>query len=102
VNKDVEVSFDIENVGNVKGDAVAQLYIKDIVSSVTTYDSELRGFERVTLQPGEKKKIRFTLHPEALALLDKNMKWTVEPGEFKAMIGNSSADIKLSKIFTMQ
>jgi beta-glucosidase len=62
----------------------------------------LRGFERVTLQPGERKKIRFTIRPEALALLDKNMKWTVERGQFKVMIGNSSVDIKLSKIFTIQ
>jgi len=99
---DIEVSFDIKNTGKVKGDAVTQLYIKDMVSSVITYDSELRGFERVTLQPGEKKKIRFTLHPDALALLDKNMKWTVEPGQFKIMIGNSSVDIKMSKIFTVQ
>jgi len=73
-----------------------------MVSSVTTYDSELRGFERVTLQPGEKKKMRFTLHSEALALLDKNMNWIVEPGQFKVMIGNSSVDIKLSKVFTIQ
>lgn len=101
-NGDIGVSFDIKNTGKVKGDAVTQLYIKDLVSSVTTYDSELRGFERVTLQPGEKKNIQFTLHPEALALLDKNMKWTVEPGQFKVMIGNSSVDIKLSKIVTIQ
>jgi len=102
VGGDIEVSFDIENTGKVKGDAVTQLYIKDLVSSVTTYDSELRGFERVTLQPGEKKKMRFILHCQALALLDKNMNWTVEPGQFKVMIGNSSVDIKLSKIFTIQ
>lgn len=102
VSGDIEVSFDIKNTGKVKGDAVTQLYIKDLVSSVTTYDSELRGFERVTLQPGEKKKMRFILHSEALALLDKNMNWTVEPGQFKVMIGNSSVDIKLSKVFTIQ
>jgi beta-glucosidase len=102
VGGDIEVSFDIENTGKLKGDAVPQLYIKDLVSSVTTYDSELRGFERVTLQPGEKKKMRFILHCQALALLDKNMNWTVEPGQFKVMIGNSSVDIKLSKIFTIQ
>ncbi|MGN6266217.1 MAG: glycoside hydrolase family 3 N-terminal domain-containing protein [Ginsengibacter sp.] len=99
---DIGISFDIKNTGKVKGDAVTQLYVKDLLSSVTTYNSQLRGFERVTLQPGEKKKIRFTLHPDALALLDKNMKWTVEPGQFKVMIGNSSVDIKLSKIFTIQ
>jgi len=101
-NGDIEVSFDIENTGNVKGDAVTQLYIKDLVSSVTTYDSKLRGFERVTLQAGEKKRIRFTIHPQALSLLDKNMQWTVEPGQFKVLIGNSSVDIKLSKIFAIQ
>jgi beta-glucosidase len=78
------------------------LYIKDLVSSVTTYESQLRGFERVSLKPGEKKTVKFTLGPDDLALLDKNMNWTVEPGQFEAWIGSSSVDIKLKKQFTIK
>jgi beta-glucosidase len=61
----------------------------------------LRGFERISLNAGEKKTVRFTLHPDDLALLDKNMNWTVEPGEFEVQVGSSSVDIKLKKGFTI-
>lgn len=98
---DVEISVDIKNTGTLKGDEVVQLYLKDLVSSVTTYESVLRGFERVSLAPGETKTLKFVLHPDDLALLDKNMNWTVEPGKFQVMIGNSSEDIKLKKEFTV-
>jgi len=73
------VSVDIDNTGSRKGDEVLQLYIKDKVSSVTMYETQLRGFERITLAPGEKKTVTFTIHPEDLMLLDENMNWTVEP-----------------------
>ena len=99
---DVEVSVDVTNTGKVKGDDVVQLYLKDELSSVTTYEFDLRGFERVTLDPGETKTVRFTLHPDDLALLDKNMNWTVEPGKFQVMIGHSSEDIKLKKAFVVE
>ena len=98
----IEVSVDVTNTGKVKGDEVVQLYLKDVLSSVTTYDSQLRGFERINLQPGEKKTVKFTLQPDALALLDKNMNWTVEPGQFEVRIGASSVDIKLKKGFTIK
>ncbi|QJD96379.1 beta-glucosidase [Mucilaginibacter robiniae] len=96
---DITVTVDVTNTGNVKGDDVVQLYLKDVVSSVTTYEYDLRGFERVPLAPGEKKTVKFTLHPDDLALLDKNMNWTVEPGKFRVMIGSSSEDIKLKAEF---
>jgi len=99
---DVHVTVDVTNTGQRKGDDVVQLYLKDEVSSVTTYDYDLRGFERITLAPGEKKTVEFTLHPDDLALLDKNMNWTVEPGLFKVMIGQSSQDIKLTKEFVVE
>jgi beta-glucosidase len=99
---DIEVSVDVTNTGKVKGDDVVQLYLKDELSSVTTYDSDLRGFERVPLMPGEKKTVKFTLHPDDLALLDKNMNWTVEPGKFQVMIGCSSEDIKLKAEFEIK
>lgn len=99
---DVQVSVDVTNTGSRKGDEVVQLYLKDEVSSVTTYEYDLRGFERVNLAPGEKKIVQFTLHPDDLAILDKNMNWTVEPGKFMVMIGSSSVDIKLKKEFEVQ
>lgn len=99
---DVTVTVDVTNAGQRQGDDVVQLYLKDDISSVTTYEYDLRGFERVTLNPGEKTTVRFTLHPDDLALLDKNMNWTVEPGTFQVWIGQSSEDIKLKKSFTVE
>jgi beta-glucosidase len=99
---DVTITVDVTNTGTRKGDDVVELYLKDKVSSVTTYDSDLRGFERVSLNPGEKKTVTFTLHPDDLALLDKNMNWTVEPGAFEVRIGQSSEDIKLKKEFVVE
>lgn len=99
---DVQVSVEVTNSGQRKGDDVVELYIKQEVSSVTTYEYDLRGFERVTLAPGEKKTVQFTLHPDDLAILDKNMNWTVEPGKFEVMIGNSWEDIKLKKEFVVE
>ncbi|WDF75325.1 glycoside hydrolase family 3 N-terminal domain-containing protein [Mucilaginibacter sp. KACC 22773] len=99
---DVQVSVDVTNTGARAGDDVVQLYLKDEVSSVTTYEYDLRGFERVNLKPGEKRTVQFTLHPDDLALLDKNMNWTVEPGKFMVMIGSSSEDIKLKKEFEVK
>ncbi|RYE36604.1 MAG: beta-glucosidase [Sphingobacteriaceae bacterium] len=98
----ITVTVDVTNTGKVKGDDVVQLYLKDEVSSVTTYEYDLRGFERVPLLPGEKKTVKFVLHPDDLALLDKNMNWTVEPGKFQVMIGSSSEDIKLKAEFEVK
>ena len=99
---DVTVTVDVTNTGTRKGDDVVELYLKQEISDVTTYDSDLRGFERVPLNPGEKKTVTFTLHPDDLAILDKNMNWTVEPGKFQVMIGHSSEDIKLKKEFEVE
>ncbi|RKR79941.1 beta-glucosidase [Mucilaginibacter gracilis] len=100
-NADIHISVQIKNIGKRKGDEVVQLYLKDVVSSVTTYDYDLRGFERTSLEPGETRTLKFTLHPDDLALLDKNMNWTVEPGKFRVMVGGSSTDLRLSKEFTV-
>lgn len=91
----IKVSVDVTNTGSREGDEVAQLYLKDKVSSVTTYDYDLRGFERVTLNPRQTETVTFTLRPDDMALLDKNNEWTVEPGEFEVMVGSSSEDIRL-------
>lgn len=97
----LQVSIDVTNTGARKGDEVVQLYIKDFVSSVTTYETQLRGFERVSLLPGETKKIAFTIKPQDISLLNENMQWVVEPGVFEVQIGSSSADIRLKKQFTI-
>jgi beta-glucosidase len=98
---DIQVSVDVTNTGKRKGDEIVQLYVKDKVASVTVYESLLRGFERVPLNPGETKTVHFTLHPGDLQILDRDMKWTVEPGEFEIGIGASSTDIRLKKDFTI-
>jgi len=98
----IGVSVDITNSGSRKGDEVVQLYIKDQMGSVIPYEMQLRGFERITLQPGEKKTVKFVLQPDDLALLDKNMNWTVEPGVFEAWTGSSSEDIRLKKEFVIE
>jgi beta-glucosidase len=101
-DKEVNISVDITNTGKYKGDEVVQLYFKDETSSVTVYESQLRGFERVSLNPGETKTINFTLRPDDLKLLDKKMKWVVEPGTFEVLIGSSSEDIRLRKKFIIE
>lgn len=98
---EIKIAVNVTNTGKRSGDEVVQLYVSDKVSSVVTYDSVLRGFERVTLQPGETKTVNFTLQPTDLMLLDKNMKWTVEPGDFEIKIGSSSEDIKLKELITI-
>jgi len=95
----VTVTVDVQNTGSRAGDEVVQLYTHDMVSSVTTYEKNLRGFERVSLQPGEKKTLTFTLAPADLSLWDINMHFVVEPGVFKVMIGASSEDIRLTDEF---
>ena len=99
VKSDIHVSFKIKNTGKREGDEVVQLYLKDEVSSVTTYESQLRGFKRVHLLSGETKTVSFVLHSDDLELLDKDMNWVVEPGSFKIMIGSSSENIHLTKGF---
>jgi len=98
-NGNILVSVDVKNTGAREGDEVVQLYVHDLVSSVTTYEKVLRGFQRVRLKPGEFKTLTFTLTPEDLALWDRSMRFVVEPGMFKVMLGSSSEDIRLSGEF---
>ena len=95
----VSVSCDVTNAGRRAGAEVVQLYVRDEYSSGVAYDSVLRGFEKVFLKPGETKRVTFALKPEDLAILDRDMKWTVEPGGFEVRIGSSSADIRLKCAF---
>ena len=81
------------------GDEVVQMYVCDVVSSTTTYEKNLRGFRRVHLNPGETRRIQFTLSPEDLVLLNTRGEKVVEEGEFRVMIGSSYNDIRLSNSF---
>jgi beta-glucosidase len=76
-----------------------QLYVQDVLSSVITYEEVLRGFQRVTLAPGETRTVAFTLAREDLQLLDAAMRWVVEPGSFEVRVGSSSTDIRLKDRF---
>jgi len=83
-------SVDVENIGAREGDEVVQLYIRDLAASATRPVRELKGFERVTLKPGEKRRVSFELTPELLGAYDQGMKFQVEPGKFKVFAGDSS------------
>ena len=92
----VTVTAKVKNVGLREGDEVVQLYVRDEVSTVTTYTQVLRGFERISLKPGESQMVTFRLGPADLALWDKDMRFVVEPGDFTLMVGASSKDIRLT------
>jgi beta-glucosidase len=98
----VEITLDIKNTGAVKGDEVVQLYINDIISSTSRPVKELKGYEKISLEPGEKKTVKLKLLPEELSLLDRDMNFVVEPGVFEVMIGSSSKDIKLKGEFEVK
>jgi len=92
------VLADVTNCGQREGTEVVQMYIRDRVSSVTRPVKELKGFAPVSLRPGETTTIEFEITPDLLAFYDVNMNYTVEPGEFEIMIGNSSRDADLQKV----
>jgi len=98
----VSVAVDVRNAGQVAGDEVVQLYVRDDYGSVTSFERSLRGFERVRLGPGQKRRVEFTLGPEALALYDASRRWTVEPGRFTVLVGASSVDIRQSGTFSVE
>lgn len=98
---EVTVTIDVQNTGARKGSEVVQLYIDDVVSSVVTPVMELKGFEKIELEPGDKQTVRFRLGPEHLVLLDERLQLKVEPGDFEVMVGRSSADIRLKSRFVV-
>ena len=87
-----KVTVDVTNTGTREGDEVPQMYIHQRVASVTQPVMQLRGFDRITLKPGEKKTVEFSITPDTLAILDINMNRVVEPGMFDIMVGPSSAE----------
>lgn len=87
------VSVDVENSGQRAGDEVVQLYVRDRVASMTRPVKELKGFQRVTLQPNEKRRVEFTLSRDQLAFWNRELRFMVEPGEFRVMVGSNSRDV---------
>jgi beta-glucosidase-like glycosyl hydrolase len=92
-----KVTVEVTNTGKVAGDEIVQMYIRDVVSSVTRPVKELKGFRRISLKPGEKKKVIFDIGFEELAFHNIDMKYIVEPGKFEVMVGSSSRDEDLQK-----
>lgn len=98
----VTVSFDVENTGSVAGDEVPQLYLHQAVSSIVRPLKALKDFTRLTLAPGQKKTVTFTLQPDQMAIWNEKMKREIEPGKFEVMVGSSSDDIRLRGTFVDQ
>lgn len=101
-NESATVRLKVTNTGKRAGDEVVQLYIRDVLSSITTYEKNLAGFQRIHLEPGEAQELSFTIDRKHLELLDADMKWVVEPGDFVLMAGTSSEDIRLNGTLTVE
>jgi beta-glucosidase len=97
-NGSTKLTLDVINTGKADGSEVVQMYVRDLVSSVTRPVKELKGFKKVFLKAGEKKNVEIEITPESLAFYNIDMKYVVEPGEFEIMVGTSSRDDDLQKL----
>jgi beta-glucosidase len=89
----IRVTADVDNVGKRAGNEVVQLYIRDVAASIARPVKELKGFQKISLQPGQKRSVEFVLRPEHLGFYNHEMKFVVEPGEFRVMVGSNSQDV---------
>ena len=94
----VEASVTVTNTGNVDATEIVQLYIRDLVASVSRPVKELKGFERITLKAGESRKVTFAITPEMLKFYNYDLKYVLEPGDFSIMVGPNSRDLKTAKL----
>ncbi|NOS93786.1 MAG: beta-glucosidase [Cyclobacteriaceae bacterium] len=97
----LEVIVTLKNIGSYSGSEVVQLYVKDLLSSVSRPIIELKCFEKVHLAPGQSKEVHLRLPMQRLRFLNEQMQWVVEPGEFRVMVGNSSKNLPLKKNITV-
>jgi beta-glucosidase len=97
-NESVDVDVSVRNIGKRAGDEVVQLYVRDEVASITQPVRELKGFRRVTLEPGERRTISFRLGPAAFSLWDSAMREVVEPGRFSILTGPDSVNLKSASL----
>jgi beta-glucosidase len=98
----VKVAVDVENTGKRPGTETVQMYLHERYAPVSLPVKQLRGFERVALNPGETKTVTLTIRPQDLMLLDRDMLWRIVPGAFDVMIGNSAEDIALRESFEVK
>jgi beta-glucosidase len=98
IDETTRMLIDVKNTGKRPGEEVVQMYIRDLISSVTRPVKELKGFRKIRLAPGESTTVALPITPEHLAFTNIDMKYTVEPGEFEIMAGNSSRDQDLAKV----
>ena len=97
-NQQLTASVTVTNTSNIAGQEIVQLYIRDMVGSVTRPVKELKGFQKIRLEAGESKKISFTLTPEDLKFYNYDLKYDWEPGDFQIMIGTNSNDLQSVKV----
>jgi beta-glucosidase len=91
----ITLSFTLANTGPVAGAEVVQLYLRDPVASIVRPVRELKGFQRITLQPGQQQSVSFTIDQDSLAFFNRQLEWVAEPGKFELMVGSASDDIRL-------
>jgi beta-glucosidase len=94
MNGTIEVSVDVKNTGSRSGEEVVQLYIRDLYASICQPVKLLKGFQKISIEPGETKTVKFRLSTNDLKYHDVNMKWTVEPGKFNVFVGGNSRDLQ--------
>jgi beta-glucosidase len=97
-----KLSFDIANTRHVAGAEIVQLYLRDMVSSVVRPLKELKGFQKISLKPGEQRHLSFTVDRELLSFFNSKLQWGAEAGEFKLMVGSASDDIRLETTYTLK
>lgn len=102
MNGSITASITVSNTGAWPGSEVVQLYLRDLVGSTTRPVKELKGFEKIYLQPGQSRVVNFTLNPEMLKFYNYDLKFVVEPGEFEVMIGTNSRDVQSTKFTVVQ
>ena len=90
----IQISVSVKNIGFRNGEEVVQLYIRDLVGSITRPVKELKAFQKISLNAGESKQVNFTLTENDLKFYNSNLNFVAEPGDFKVFVGNSSANVK--------
>ena len=100
-NGEILVSVDVSNTGNMDGNEIVQLYLRDMVGSLTRPIKELKGFEKIMIKAGQTKTVNFILNAELLQFYTANKKWEVEPGDFEVCVGGDS-DATLKASFTVK
>ena len=101
VGETITASVTVKNTGRYDADEVVQLYIRDVVGSISRPVKELKGFQRIHLKAGESQTVTFTITPDLLKFYDYNLNYVIEPGDFDIMIGPNSRDVKKKTITTL-